>query len=160
MPRNKLMACLDQCAAGHTIVERGGTCAWQAGLLDRSAHGVPRCFTKHQDAGTESLPKVILELRCAQLGYGGGPRPSRSGGPGLLGWFVSIQMTARRGVQLLAPLVRAFSPVQQCTPTVRSLPCLQLPLRAFASDADLKKTPLYDFHVEHGGEAQTPWSGG
>ena len=24
--------------------------------------------------------------------------------------------------------------------------------RGFASDADLKKTPLYDFHVEHGGE--------
>jgi len=86
-------------------------------------------------------------------------QPSRSGGPGLLSWLALIQMTPRRGVQLLAPLVRAFSPVQQCTPAVRSLPCLQLPLRAFASDADLKKTPLYDFHVEHGGEAHTPWSG-
>ncbi len=81
-------------------------------------------------------------------------QPGRSGGPGLL-WFELIQMTARRGVQLLAPLVRAFSPVQQCTPAARSLPCLQLPLRAFASDADLKKTPLYDFHVEHGGEAHS-----
>ena len=85
-------------------------------------------------------------------------QPSRSGGPGSLSWFALIQMTARRGVQLLAPLVRAFSPVQECTPAVRSLPCLQLPLRCFASDADLKKTPLYDFHVEHGGEARSSWS--
>jgi len=28
-----------------------------------SAHGVPCRLPTHQDAGTESLPKVILELR-------------------------------------------------------------------------------------------------
>ena len=70
--------------------------------------------------------------------------------------FALIHMAARRGVQLLAPLTRAFAPVQHCTPAVRSLPCVQLPLRCFASDADLKKTPLYDFHVEHGGGDPTP----
>ena len=155
MPTDERNACNDQYGSGtyHRRTRRDVRVAGSAPA--RSAHGVPCWLSTRQDAGTESLPKVILELRCAQLGYGGGPRPSRSGGPGLLGWFVSIQMTARRGVQLLAPLVRAFSPVQQCTPAVRSLPCLQLPLRCFASDADLKKTPLYDFHVEHGGEACT-----
>ncbi len=59
-------------------------------------------------------------------------------------------------MQLLAPLTRAFSPVQQCTPTLRSLPSVQLPLRCFASDADLKKTPLYEFHIEHGGTVSHP----
>ena len=62
-------------------------------------------------------------------------------------------------MQLLAPLARAFSPVQQCSLTLRSLPSVQLPLRCFASDADLKKTPLYDFHVEHGGTTPPPVSG-
>lgn len=35
--------------------------------------------------------------------------------------------------------------------TKPAVPCLATSTRLFADDASLKKTPLYDFHVEHGG---------
>ena len=56
----------------------------------------------------------------------------------------------RQVLRLLAPVRAglrsrkvAGQPAAWCAPTSRG----------FASDADLKKTPLYDFHVEHGGKS-------
>ncbi|CAL5224777.1 g7519 [Coccomyxa viridis] len=61
----------------------------------------------------------------------------------------------RQVLRLLAPVRAglrsrkvAGQPAAWCAPTSRG----------FASDADLKKTPLYDFHVEHGGK-MVPFAG-
>ncbi|KAL6781479.1 GCST1 [Auxenochlorella protothecoides x Auxenochlorella symbiontica] len=42
--------------------------------------------------------------------------------------------------------------------TKAAVPCLATSTRLFADDASLKKTPLYDFHVEHGGK-MVPFAG-
>ena len=55
----------------------------------------------------------------------------------------------RQVVRLLAPLRAGLRSTGSAGHS--AAPWCALSSRAFASDADLKKTPLYDFHVEHGG---------
>lgn len=71
-------------------------------------------------------------------------------------------MAIGNSAQLLARLARSSAGslfarhgVQTWQELQHGLPCAQIAVRRFASDADLKKTPLYDFHVEHGGERIT-----
>jgi hypothetical protein len=53
----------------------------------------------------------------------------------------------RRTLEGLLRSLRASS--SRCAPNQNQQVQLQ---RGFADDASLLKTPLYDFHVEHGGE--------
>ena len=59
------------------------------------------------------------------------------------------EIMTRQALRLLAPL-RAGLRSTGCAGHPAA-PWCALSSRGFASDADLKKTPLYDFHVEHGG---------
>ena len=44
------------------------------------------------------------------------------------------------------------------TPSLTCVPIVNVPVRTFADDATLLRTPLYDFHVEHGGKVVKSWS--
>jgi len=54
--------------------------------------------------------------------------------------------------QLLSLALRGQRALAQQQQAGTSAPALAL--RSFADDANLKKTPFYDFHVEHGGRSQ------
>jgi aminomethyltransferase len=59
----------------------------------------------------------------------------------------------RRQALKLLPRLAIGGQAQQQNATVaaRAMLGMQLQLRGFADDANLKKTVLYDFHVAHGG---------
>ena len=59
------------------------------------------------------------------------------------------EIMTRQVVRLLAPLRAGLRSTGSAGHS--AAPWCALSSRAFASNADLKKTPLYDFHVEHGG---------
>lgn len=74
---------------------------------------------------------------------------------------LKIIIMRRQAAHLLRNALRsgeasASSARNTTTPSLTGVPIVNVAVRTFADDANLLKTPLYDFHVEHGGKVT--WS--
>lgn len=61
----------------------------------------------------------------------------------------------RNALSLLRTAVRSIADESLSAKTTTAAGCLAI-RRGFADDANLLKTPLYDFHIAHGGKRSRP----